>query len=100
MSFSVKEGVSYYSKLEDAVLNLWSTLNTDTVLSNILDIENENGINKHSFMNNSIFWKKNDRNQPIYRDEDGLSPRCWGGWGQSFILLILSREDEVSMMER
>lgn len=62
MFFFVKEGVFYYLKFEDVVLNLWSILNIDIVLSNIFDIENENGINKYFFMNNSIFWKKNDWN--------------------------------------
>lgn len=102
MSFSVKEKVSYYSKIEDAVLNWWSTLNTDTVLSNILDIEWECNTQTFSIWITVSFEKKMIEISQLMKMRarlDFLQDAEEVG-GQSLILLTLSRKDEVWMMER
>lgn len=46
------------------------------------------------YMNNSIFWKENDWDQPTYENEGeiGFSSRCWGGWGSKFNFINFIQE--------
>lgn len=51
-------------------------------------------MNKHSYMNNSIFWKENDWDQAINGNEGeiGFSPRYWGGWESKFNFMKFVQE--------